>query len=213
MKRGIAQGEEIAVTNGPENKEFYGWTPDGREIVFARQNKDTGWDLYAATVDGNHTVRPLIVGPFDQHFARVSPDGKWLAYVSDESGQSEVFVQAMSDPNSRAQIPSEGGVEPRWARSGGELFFRAKDKLMSVEFSPGMNSVLASRSCCSRIRRPGSDTIRRRMDAWWLRAMPTTRLPPLRSMSCSTGSRNSSKNNRSECWRAVVFPHFLPRPP
>jgi eukaryotic-like serine/threonine-protein kinase len=137
VKRGIAQGEEIAVTSGPENKEFYGWTPDGREIIFARQNKDTGWDLYAASVDGDHTVRPLIVGPFDQHFARVSPDGKWLAYVSDESGQSEVFVQAMSDPNTRAQISSEGGVEPRWARSGGELFFLAKYKLMSVKFSPG----------------------------------------------------------------------------
>lgn len=137
VKHGIVQGEETMVTDGPETKALWDWTPDGREIVFGRQNKDTGWDLYAVAVEGDHKARPLVVAPFEQGRARVSPDGKWLAYVSDESGQKEVFVQAMSDPDTRTQISSEGGTEPRWAHSSNELLFRSKDRLMSVKFAPG----------------------------------------------------------------------------
>jgi eukaryotic-like serine/threonine-protein kinase len=137
VKHGILQGEETTVTDGPDTKALWDWTPDGREIIFGRQNKDTGWDLYAVAVEGDHKARPLVVAPFEQGRARVSPDGKWLAYVSDESGQGEVFVQAMSDPNTRTQISSEGGTEPRWAHSSNDLLFRSKDRLMSVKFAPG----------------------------------------------------------------------------
>jgi Tol biopolymer transport system component len=137
VKHGIVQGVEAAVTDGPENKEFYGWTPDGREVIFAQQNKDTGWDLYAAAVEGDHKPRSLVVMPFNQQGARLSPDGKWLAYVSDESGQDEIFVQAMSDPSTRAQVSSGGGNNPRWAHSSNELFFRSKNRTMSVKFAPG----------------------------------------------------------------------------
>ena len=114
VKHGILQGEESMVTDGPEFKNPYAWTPDGREIIFVRQDKDTGQDVYAVSVEGDHKLRPLVVSPFDQNEASLSPDGKWLAYVSDESGQQEVFVQAMNDPSIRAQISSEGGNEPRW---------------------------------------------------------------------------------------------------
>lgn len=136
VKHGIVQGAETAVTDGPENKEFYGWTPDGREVIFAQLNKDTGWDLYAAGIEGDHKPRPLVVAPFNQKDARLSPDGKWLAYVSDESGQPEVFVQAMSDAGTRAQVSSDGGTSPQWAHFGNELLFRSKNRVMSVKFSP-----------------------------------------------------------------------------
>lgn len=137
VKHGVTQGDETAVTDGSEDKEFYGWTPDGHEVIFARQNKDTGYDLYAAAVEGDHKTRPLVVMPFNQTGARLSPDGKWIAYVSDESGQPEIFVQSMSDPSARAQVSSEGGENPRWAGSSHELFFRSKNRLMSVKFAPG----------------------------------------------------------------------------
>jgi len=141
VKHGIAQGDETALTDGPEDKEFCGFTPDGREVIFARQNKDTGWDLYAAAVDGDHKPRPLVVAPFNQRGARISPDGKWLAYVSDESGQHEIFVQAVNDASIRAQVSSEGGDEPRWAPSSNELVFLSKHRVMVVKFSPegGLN--------------------------------------------------------------------------
>jgi eukaryotic-like serine/threonine-protein kinase len=137
VKHGVVQGDETMVTNGTEFRNLFGWAPDGRELIVSHDNKETGADIYAVAVEGDHKLRPLVVAPFDQSEASVSPDGKWLAYVSDESGQPEVFVQAMNDPNSRAQISSETGHVPRWARSGNELFFRAKDGLMSVKFPPG----------------------------------------------------------------------------
>jgi Tol biopolymer transport system component len=137
VKQGITQAAETQITDGPELKEFYGFTPDGREVIFGRQNKDTGWDLYAAAIAGDHKPRPLAVAPFNQVGARLSPDGKWLAYVSDESGQAEIFVQAMNDPSIRAQVSSEGGENPRWARSSNEVFFTSKNRLMSVKLAPG----------------------------------------------------------------------------
>ena len=137
VKRGITQGEEIKITEGPEYKQFAGFTPDGREIIFSRVNKDTGWDLYAASIEGDHKPRPLVVAPFNQTDPRLSPDGKWLAYVSDESGQQEVFVQSLADPSMRAQVSSEGGDSPRWSPSNNELFFKFRNRLMSVKFASG----------------------------------------------------------------------------
>jgi serine/threonine protein kinase len=137
VKHDIGQGSEEVVTDGSENKELYDWTADGREVIFGRQNKDAGWDIYAAPIQGDHKPRPLVETPFNQTEARVSPDGKWLAYVSDESGQNEVFVQAMNDPGTRAQISRDTGSSPCWARSGNELLYLSKDRLMSVKFSLG----------------------------------------------------------------------------
>src|ERR1700737_622995 len=90
----------------------------GMRSSSAGKTKDTGWDLSAAPIQGDHKPRPLVEAPFNQTAARVSPDGKWLAYVSDEYGQPEVFVQALSDPSTRAQLSRETGTEPRWAPSG-----------------------------------------------------------------------------------------------
>jgi serine/threonine protein kinase/Tol biopolymer transport system component len=137
VKHGIVQGDETMVTNGTGFRSLFGWTADGRELICSSDNKETGADIYAVAVEGDHKSRPLVVAPFNQYEASLSPGGKWLAYVSDESGQGEVFVQAMNDPNTRAQISSEGGLFPRWARSGNELFFLGKDGLMSVKIPPG----------------------------------------------------------------------------
>ncbi len=137
VKRAIGQGSEEMVTDGPEDKQLCDWTLDGREVIFARQNENTGWDLYAAPIQGDHKPRALVEAPFNQTGARVSPDGKWLAYISDESGQPEVFVQAINDPSTRTQVSRETGTEPRWARPGNELLYRSKNRVMSVKFVPG----------------------------------------------------------------------------
>ncbi len=64
-----------------------------------------------------------------------SPDGNWLAYVSDESGRDEVYVQAYPGPGGKLLISTEGGREPSWRRDGGELFFRNGDQMMAVGVS------------------------------------------------------------------------------
>jgi hypothetical protein len=70
VKPASGQGPERTVTDGPENKELYDWTANNREVIFGRENKESGWDLYAAAVEGNHQPRPLVVGPFSQTQAR-----------------------------------------------------------------------------------------------------------------------------------------------
>jgi Tol biopolymer transport system component len=131
------QGPEMTVTDGPGDKELYAWTADGHEVTFSQENKDTGWDLYAASVEGDHKQRPLLVAPFNQTQGRISPNGKWLSYISDESGQPEVFVRAIGDPTTRVQVSRETGNVPRWTSAGNELIFLSKHRLMSVKFAPG----------------------------------------------------------------------------
>ncbi len=77
--------------------------------------------------------RPLIRSPANERAPALSPDGRWIAYVSDESGRDEVYVQAFGGSTTgRFTISTEGGREPVWARDGSELFYRTGDRLMSV---------------------------------------------------------------------------------
>ena len=78
-------------------------------------------------------VTPLLGTMFNERNAEVSPDGRWMAYESDESGQSEVYVRPFPDVDAgRWQVSTGGGMQPVWARNGGELFYRSGDAVMSV---------------------------------------------------------------------------------
>jgi hypothetical protein len=77
----------------------------------------------------------VVRGPFAEQSPQLSPDGRWLAYTSDESGRFEVFVQPFPDPGARIQISTEGGEEPRWSRNGRELFYLRDERMMAVEIS------------------------------------------------------------------------------
>jgi serine/threonine-protein kinase len=81
----------------------------------------------------------LLTGPSDEFSPAISPDGKWFAYVSSASGRNEVFVRLLDDPGAgRTQVSSSGGEEPRWARSGKELFFRTRGgEMMGAEVTVG----------------------------------------------------------------------------
>jgi serine/threonine-protein kinase len=79
-----------------------------------------------------HQPQPFLVTPFSERKASFSPDGKWLAYVSDESGQDEVYVQRFPETGEKLQISVGGGDEPGWAPSGRELFYRNAGKMMAV---------------------------------------------------------------------------------
>ena len=72
---------------------------------------------------------------FDEAEPRFSPDGRWLAYMSDESGRYEIYVQSYPGPGGKWQISTEGGTEPVWNPNGRELFYRSGDKMMAVEIA------------------------------------------------------------------------------
>ena len=79
--------------------------------------------------------QPFLQTPFDESAPRFSADGRWLAYISDESGRYEVYVQPYPGPGGKRQISTEGGTEPVWSRNGRELFYRSGKKMMVVEIT------------------------------------------------------------------------------
>ena len=104
--------------------------PDG-SVVYFENNPVTGADLWVLAPDGK--TRPLAVTPFTELSANVSPDSRYAAYSSDESGRSEVYAIPFSGTGDRVTVSIEGGSGPVWSRDGKELFYRAGDDLMSVE--------------------------------------------------------------------------------
>ncbi len=116
------------------------WSLDGRFIIYGDGDPKTGEDLTILSLEGDRKPRPFLRTQFNEVEARFSPDGRWVAYVSDESGRSEVYVRSFAEAGQGAkrQISIAGGTSPRWRRDGRELFFIAADKkLMTVPVRVG----------------------------------------------------------------------------
>lgn len=96
-------------------------------------------DIYSVSLDGDRKPQPILTSEFDESVPRLSPDGRWLAYTSDESGALEVYVRPFPGPGGRWKVSSDGGTEPIWARSGDRIFFRNGQQLVAatVRVSPG----------------------------------------------------------------------------
>jgi Tol biopolymer transport system component len=113
------------------------WSRDGRYIVFAKMKLSAvapTWNLWVLPVTGDKKVFPYRSGAFNEPEAALSPNGRWLAFTSSESGRNEVVIQPFPDPSGgRWQISSDGGAYPRWRRDGRELYYLdAKGRLMAV---------------------------------------------------------------------------------
>ena len=120
-------GSELAANNVPGS-----WTPDGQVLTFMEINPDTGYDVYTLSLkDGN--PQPFLRTPSLETAPRFSPDGRFIAYASDESGRIEIYVRSYPGPGGKWQISSEGGSEPVWNPKGRELFYRAGNKMMAVD--------------------------------------------------------------------------------
>ncbi len=115
------------------------WSADGTLVMFHQSLAGTNSDLGLAAVGGDAKKPEFIVNnAFDEYDGRFAPGGKWIAYVSNESGRSEVYVQPFPVTGSKWVISSAGGTEPRWRRDGKELFYLAADgKLMAVAVETG----------------------------------------------------------------------------
>ncbi len=114
------------------------WSRDGRLLFYeAFDFRRFHFDVWVRDLRTG-TSRPLLQAAHDQMGARLSPDGRWLAYESDESGAFEIFVRSFPEAGERRQVSKGGGQQPRWRGDGKELFYVSPDrKLMSVEIRPG----------------------------------------------------------------------------
>ena len=112
-------------------------SPDGRHLLFERQASNRGRDVYVYSMDEKQS-KPYLTSVAGEESAVFSPDGKWVAYMSDESGRSEIYVQSFPTPAAQWQISTSGGSMPKWSPDGTELFFVSADgNLMSVPVKIG----------------------------------------------------------------------------
>jgi len=121
----------------------YSWSPDGKTLAAGCSTEESGnEDLYMLTLGGSPSATPFVNTPFSDWDGRFSPDGKWIAYISDSSGQYEVYVRPFSGPGSQWQISTGGGEEPVWSRDGKEIFYRNGTKWMAVDVKsvPGFSA-------------------------------------------------------------------------
>lgn len=132
-------------TKGEDAEIPTAWSPDGRYLLFAASyDTDRGalrrqgtTDLWIAPVDGSAPARPWFESPAREGAATISPDGRWAAYVSNETGRFEVYVRPFPDGGSKLKISENGGIEPAFTRGGREIVYRDGDRFLAAEFRPG----------------------------------------------------------------------------
>ena len=112
------------------------WSPDGRWLLLDVDSRPR-FGVWILDLEGGSDARPLLDSRFDEKLARISPDGLYFAYESNESGREEVYVQRFPELGDKRQISNEGGVQPIWSRDGRKLFYRSSTHVMAVEVSSG----------------------------------------------------------------------------
>jgi len=120
------------------------WSPDGRILLIAAYDPRGSVDIMGLSMDGSSKVFPVVKTPFDEQGAQFSPDGKWIAYQSNESGRNEIYVQSFPGSENRSPVSTDGGTQVRWGRNGKELFYISRHgQLMAVPFRSAANTPAA----------------------------------------------------------------------
>ena len=134
-------GEEQLLLSTANAKFPDDWSRDGRYIIYENEDAETNYDLYALPLFGDRKPFPYLRTKFNEAHARFSPDGKWVAYVSDEIGRSEVYVKRFPQAGAgKWQISTGGGDQPAWGTGGKELFYMGPDgNILAVEMMAGEN--------------------------------------------------------------------------
>ena len=142
-EQSTAGGEERLLFRSELNKLPMDWTADGRFLLYRSLDPAAGYDLWALRMDGSGEAFPVVQTDADDRDGKFSPDGSWIAYQSNRSGQFEIYVQPFPGPGRPRQISPSGGTQVRWRADSRELFYIGlDDRLMAVpmEWTPGSDS-------------------------------------------------------------------------
>ncbi|HVN05399.1 MAG TPA: winged helix-turn-helix domain-containing protein [Bryobacteraceae bacterium] len=136
-------GTEQRLTQSPDPQFPMDWSPDGRFILY--EQDDAAGDrrsLWVLPTNAGAQPWPYLRTPFNEDMGRFSPDGRWMAFQSDESGRNEVYIAEFPEPRGKVQISTAGGVLPQWGAGAHELFYVSPDfNLMSAKLNLGARSV------------------------------------------------------------------------
>src|SRR5215469_15005282 len=142
LKSVNGSSEEKPLHPSEDDERPQSWSPDGKYLVFDRRptSRQGISEIQIYPFDGDHKPYSLLNAAYANSDGQVSPDGHWIAFVTGQTGRSEVYVSNFPKPTGKWQISSTGGQTPRWRRDGKELFYATLDGiLMAVEVTPGKN--------------------------------------------------------------------------
>ncbi len=130
--------EELVLATG-EAEQPISWSPDGRFLSFMRTGTEAAVygipptaDVWVLPLFGDRTPVAFLQTRFAEGHGRFSPDGRWMAYMSTETGRAEVYVAPFPGPGAKVPISTAGGTQPRWRRDGTEIFYVAGNRLMAA---------------------------------------------------------------------------------
>ena len=152
-KRADGSGDAQRLTESKDAKVPKSWSPDGKVLAFVQLNPKTSWDILTLSVEGSEKSgwkpgepKPFLNSPFVEAEPAFSPDGRWIAYQSNESGNFEVYVRPFPSPGGNWQVSTGGGGYPRWSRNAKELFYRTTDnKIMVATYTASGDSFHADK--------------------------------------------------------------------
>ena len=133
---GAVLPEQTSATLDPPIQ-LWDWSRDGRYLLIGRRNLQTRDDLWVVPPTGGAEPSAYAAGSFSQTFGAFSPNSRWIAYASDESGQSEIYIDSFPKPGTRIRVTTAGGTEPRWRRDGSALYFRRGSEVHVARLSLG----------------------------------------------------------------------------
>jgi eukaryotic-like serine/threonine-protein kinase len=140
-KSSDGSGPREELTHGAYPRYPTSFSRDGKRMAFVEIHPSRRGDIWLMPLDGDRRPEPLMATDADERDATFSPDGQWLAYVSDETGRDEVFIRPIGTNGGRRQLSSEGGTMPAWSPNGRELFFARGDQLAAVPLDGRGNPV------------------------------------------------------------------------
>ncbi len=151
--RSDGAGDAQRLAEGKNSQYARSWRPDGKVLAFFQQNPGNGSDIMTLPIEGDEKSgwksgepKPFLSSRTREEVPAFSPDGRWLAYHSTESGRFEVYVRPFPGPGGKWQISIGGGVTPEWSRNGEELFYRTLDsKIMVVTYTASGDSFHADK--------------------------------------------------------------------
>jgi Tol biopolymer transport system component len=120
------------------------WSDDGKLVMFEARDSNNQWDLLTVPSSGNGKPEPFVATRFNERQGTFSPDGKWVAYSSDESGRYEIYIESFPRGGAKAQVSTKGGSEPQWRQDGKEIYFLQEGKISAADVT-----VVGSRSIVS----------------------------------------------------------------